>query len=473
MTHPDESPDYDAELSRRLAGLADDATAYTTSHLQPLPAESVRRLGTQRRHRRVGGVVVATLACVVMAGGVAIGATRLQAEQPLTPAATPSTAAPSPSSPTPSATRSATQSGSPPASSPPSPSQPSRPPASPPSTGAGDLPALDPSLLPVPQELAWLDLGSYRSVSTSQGQGELPADACVQPFDDLNASAIGRRDFQGVFAGKAMDVQATSWVLRFDSVRQTDTALTTLQGWGTACSKAPVTKVAVPRGSAEFYEHTLEPGADADFAMYGLTRVGDVIAIVLLTSVGQDSLWAYDVTDTTGLPLHPLIRSLPLVNARLAGVPGQLPSPIDPVNACPGGGQNGIDVSTSPVKGSAGAGQVSYRITLRNSMKVACTVQGFPGVQFNSDDVKKVGADAARAGATGPTVTLQPGKTTTAIIRLSQAGAYAEACDPTPVNSFAVVLPGMTEASYTYSPDMIACANPKIVQLTVTAFGTE
>lgn len=448
MTRPEESPEYDAELSRRLSWLADDASDYTNSHGRPLPAESVRRLGTQRRHRRVGGVAVATLACVVMAGGVAIGATREQGDQP--PATSQSAAASaSPSSAAPASPSSAAPSGPRPSSSvSSSPSSPSAP--TPPRTsqgrGSGD-PIVDPDLLPVPGELAWHDFGDYRTVGTSQGQGDLPADACVQPMGDLGANGIARRDFQGVIERKNSDVQVTSWVLRFDSARQTDAALETLRGWGTACSGAGVHPVGVSRGSAEFYDHTLKPGADADFAMYGITRAGEVIAIVLLTSVGQDSNWAYDVTDTAGLALHPLIRSLPLVNARLAGTRGKLASTSDPVKACTGG-QDGIDVSTTPVKGSAGAGHVSYRIRVTNTMKVACTIQGYPGVQLADDLGEKVGTDAARTGPTGPTLRLQPGTATTAIIRLSQAGAYGDPCDATDASSFRIFLPGMKEPSF-------------------------
>lgn len=470
MTEPHEDESYD-DLTRRLSGLAADAAAYTSASGEPLSAASVRRLGSRRRHRRVGTVVAATLAVVMMAGGVAVGANRLSGDEQPGPVSSPKSAVPVspsalPSGPSPSGAASPSTSPSAPSSAGSSAASSAASGGVP--TGAGGQGVLDIALLPQPADLAWFDLGDYRTESTEQGLGRLPSEACVQSLAGLAPAAVGRRDLTGVHDGTALDVQATTWVLRFDSSASTDAALATLRAAGQDCGPGSKNVVTAERGSAEFYEHSTKTG----FVFYGLSRVGDAIAVVLMTSVGQDSNWSYDVKDTSGLPLHPLIRSLPLVNARLAVTPGQVPTSSAPAEICPGG-QLGLPVSVSPVNGSAGAGQVSYRITVTNTARVACVMHGHPGVQFNDDQGGPVGAEATRTGPSGPTIVLQPKKSTTAVIRLSQAGGYGSACDVRTVSSFRIFLPGMTEPSFTYNPGMQACANPDVHQLEVTAFGTE
>ena len=466
MTEPHEDETFD-DLTSRLSGLAADASAYTTASGEPMSAESVRRLGGRRRHRRIGGVVAAALAIVVMAGGAAVGANRLAGDTLPGPVASPESAVPA--SPTGTASSSSTPSPSstPGPSSTPAPSTPADP--TPTSggvpTGSSGQGVLDPALLPQPTDLAWFDQGDYRTESTSQGLGALPPEACVASLPGLDPVAVGRRDFTGVHDATTLDVQATTWVLRFDGTDAADAALATLQATGQDCGPGSEFTVPVERGSAEFYEHATPTG----FLYYGVGRVGETIAVVLMSSLGEDSIWSYDVKDTTGVALHPMIRSLPLVDARLAGTPGQVATSNPPAEICPGG-QDGLLVSVSPVKGADAP--ASYRITVTNTSKVACVMHGYPGVQFGDDQGDQVGAAATRTGDSGSTIALQPGNSSIAIITMTAADSLGEDCEVSTVSTFRIFLPGASEPSFTYSPGMQACTNAKIEQLEVTAFGT-
>lgn len=450
MTSPD---DFGDDLSRRLAGLADDATSYTHSHLQPLPSESVRRLGTERRHRRFGGVAVATLACAIMAGGVAIGATRMQDSD-----GPPVVGTPAPSSSI-SSSASTDQPSTTPSSRVPSAS----------STGAsgaasgGAWPTADADLLPLRTELAFQDFGDYRVVKTAQGQGTLPVQPCLQELGTLGAAGVARRDYR---FSTSDQIKAWAWVLRFDTTEQAAQATTVLQSWGEACRKGDTHPVEVGQGTAVFYEHS-SPRDGGTFNDYGITQVGGVVAVILSEYHGPDANWAMTAEDATGLPLHPWIRSLPLVNARIAG---KTIEPSYQAKACTAAA---VAADAAQVKGSAGAKAASYRLTVRNDMRVPCTLTGFPTVQIADDQGDPIGAGSEPDGEPGVTVTLEPGQSAVASIQIEPTSAHGDTCQPVMSSAFRMVLPGETEPTYTYTEGLIGCATTSIVLLRVTAFEAE
>jgi hypothetical protein len=71
------------------------------------------------------------------------------------------------------------------------------------------------------------------------------------------------------------------------------------------------------------------------------------------------------------------------------------------------------------VPGSAAAGQISYRLTLKNTSQTACTLTGLPaGVTL--EDVNKSSLPTQVVGSpSGTVVTLQPGDSATATARFS------------------------------------------------------
>jgi hypothetical protein len=87
--------------------------------------------------------------------------------------------------------------------------------------------------------------------------------------------------------------------------------------------------------------------------------------------------------------------------------------------ACTGGDLSG---SFDVVRGSAGAGQVSYALTLTNSSQSSCFVSGIPEVQLVGADgsVLPTQVSAAHPGqGTAAKIALQPGQSATAQARFS------------------------------------------------------
>jgi hypothetical protein len=88
-------------------------------------------------------------------------------------------------------------------------------------------------------------------------------------------------------------------------------------------------------------------------------------------------------------------------------------------NACSGDSMSG---SFSLVPGSAGAGQIVYRLRVKNDSPVACFVSGFPHVQLLGQGGTPLPTNATPdqpGTATAAKVTLAPGQAATADVRFS------------------------------------------------------
>ena len=97
----------------------------------------------------------------------------------------------------------------------------------------------------------------------------------------------------------------------------------------------------------------------------------------------------------------------------------QTTTPSAAANACTGDAMSG---SFAGIPGSAGAGQISYKLTVKNASPVACFVSGLPNAQL----LGLGGADlptnvtAAQPGtATAARIVLQPGDSASATARFS------------------------------------------------------
>jgi hypothetical protein len=87
--------------------------------------------------------------------------------------------------------------------------------------------------------------------------------------------------------------------------------------------------------------------------------------------------------------------------------------------ACTGDAMTG---SFAAIPGSAGAGQISYRLRVKNAAPVACFVSGLPNVQLldrSGRDLPTNGSAAQPRQATGARIVLQPGASASADARFS------------------------------------------------------
>ncbi|MBO9045913.1 DUF4232 domain-containing protein [Curtobacterium flaccumfaciens pv. flaccumfaciens] len=127
--------------------------------------------------------------------------------------------------------------------------------------------------------------------------------------------------------------------------------------------------------------------------------------------------------------------------------------------------------------GSGGAaGSVIVHLVLENTGSTTCTVQGWPGVSFvGGGNGKQIGAPAvAEKSAPHPTVTLAPGKTAVAPLKIVRAENYSAGdCSPETPDGFRVYPPGSKQSLFVKDTDYQACASADASLLSVQAFVPE
>lgn len=119
--------------------------------------------------------------------------------------------------------------------------------------------------------------------------------------------------------------------------------------------------------------------------------------------------------------------------------------------------------SLVPEEGGAGAGHYEVRIELKNEAPEACTLQGWPGVSFVGDgDGEQLGA-AAEFDRSSPheTVTLEPGASAQALVRVANAENYGDECGQTPADGLRVYPPGEKRSVFVRNDQLTltACAD--------------
>ena len=123
--------------------------------------------------------------------------------------------------------------------------------------------------------------------------------------------------------------------------------------------------------------------------------------------------------------------------------------------------------STAQLKGTlsdsqAGAGQRYTVLVLTNTGTRACDLRGFPGVSLLDATGKQIGDPASREGSEGPTVSLAPGGSASAILRTSAAGMGAP-CEPT--SAQIRVYPPDNTASLAVTAAYSACGGFRVTTL--------
>jgi hypothetical protein len=126
--------------------------------------------------------------------------------------------------------------------------------------------------------------------------------------------------------------------------------------------------------------------------------------------------------------------------------------------------------------GGGGAGSQYRNLALRNTGSTACTLQGWPGVSFvGGGDGRQIGA-AATLERNSPhlTVTLAPGATAYAALRIVQAVNYEPGtCTEVTPDGFRVYPPGSKQALFVPWTDDEACTETSVHLLSVRAFVPE
>lgn len=122
--------------------------------------------------------------------------------------------------------------------------------------------------------------------------------------------------------------------------------------------------------------------------------------------------------------------------------------------------------------GGGAAGSVLPYLVLTNTGAERCTLQGWPGVSFVGDgNGTQLGAagDFGRSSPHG-TVTLDPGGSAHAPLKIAQAANYSAAtCDPATADGLRVYPPGETHALFVASTDLTACRSSSVHLITVQA----
>lgn len=119
-----------------------------------------------------------------------------------------------------------------------------------------------------------------------------------------------------------------------------------------------------------------------------------------------------------------------------------------------GGGAAGCatkDLRVTVVNAEGAAGSVYQNIDFTNTGSTSCTLYGYPGVSLGSGTpFTQIGAAATRSTAAPPAVvTLAPGQTGNALLRVTQAQNYPSAtCAPKTTTYLQIYPPGQTTAIY-------------------------
>ncbi|MCK9875282.1 DUF4232 domain-containing protein [Frankia sp. Ag45/Mut15] len=142
----------------------------------------------------------------------------------------------------------------------------------------------------------------------------------------------------------------------------------------------------------------------------------------------------------------------------------------------PGAGSSGIcpasALSLRVADPEGAAGSTYERLVLTNTGTVTCALRGFPGVSYLDAAGAQVGAAATRTGAAATTVSLAPGGSASAVLRIVHPGIQEGCLDAgqiTAVTALRVYPPGSHTALRQPLSDTSACASASVQQLSVTA----
>ncbi|GAA2226370.1 hypothetical protein GCM10010413_21880 [Promicromonospora sukumoe] len=119
--------------------------------------------------------------------------------------------------------------------------------------------------------------------------------------------------------------------------------------------------------------------------------------------------------------------------------------------------------SLVPVEGGGGAGHYEIEVVLKNEAPQECWLQGWPGVSFVGDNDGTQLGEAATFDRSSPhdTVTLAPGESAQALVRVSNAENYGDECGQTPADGLRIYPPGEKRSLFVQNDQLqlMACAD--------------
>jgi len=128
----------------------------------------------------------------------------------------------------------------------------------------------------------------------------------------------------------------------------------------------------------------------------------------------------------------------------------------------------GIVVWLNTQSGGAAAGSTYYTLEFTNLSGRACTLHGYPGVSAVDLRGRRLGSAAGRNPTHRPrTITLAPGASATALLRIADAYNYpAATCQRMNAAGLRVDLPDQAEAKTVPFP-FLACSRPGPTYLSI------
>jgi hypothetical protein len=192
-------------------------------------------------------------------------------------------------------------------------------------------------------------------------------------------------------------------------------------------------------------------------------------AVLALAACGSDD----DDTAASGSPQETTAAS---TGASPTGSAGTTAPPSGDAPPPGGGGGNGSvddgarchtsELTVTAGRGDGAAGSVYHPLIFRNSGDRTCTVAGFPGVSMVGDNNgTQVGAPADRDAGTADPVTLGPGQSATATLRVVNVQNYGDQCSETPADGLRIYPPDELDALYLQMPGLTGCSNDDIVAM--------
>jgi len=200
-----------------------------------------------------------------------------------------------------------------------------------------------------------------------------------------------------------------------------------------------------------------------------LTGTAGLIAIAALaTGCSPSSPPAASLTPTPSSPVaSPPATAASPTSAEASPALSSPASPGNPGAAGTGCATRNLKVTVGTAQGAAGS--IYQVIDFTNISGAACTLFGYPGVALaGGTPVTQIGAAAARSrGSSARLVTLAPGKTANAVLRITQAGNYvASQCVPKAATHLQIYPPNQTTPVY-LAYKATACSSSKVNLLTI------
>ena len=154
----------------------------------------------------------------------------------------------------------------------------------------------------------------------------------------------------------------------------------------------------------------------------------------------------------------------------------QTPTPTETKDAPSDNSDKTKFCKTTALKFSIGrvlgaAGSQYYPLVAKNTSSTPCVIAGYPGVSATDQDGKQIGAAAVRESRQNyETITLKPGETATATLRVTNTGAL-DNCSPVQSKHLKIYPPEQKEA--TQLPVPLTTCSTQRESLTIAPFSTK